>query len=141
MALATAEREKFLARVPIFSGCSRRELQTIAQAAREVEFQAGQHVVQEGEQGVGFFVITDGKAGVSAHGKARSSLGPGDFFGEIALLDGGPRTATVVAETPLKVLGLVTWQFRPLLEENVSLTLKILQAVCKRIRALEAAQG
>ncbi len=141
MALASAEREKFLARVPIFSTCSRKELQTIAQAAREVEFQAGQHVVEEGEQGVGFFVITDGKASVSAHGKARASLGAGDFFGEIALLDGGPRTATVIASTPLKVLGLVTWQFRPLLKENPDLTLKILEGVCKRVRALEAAQA
>jgi CRP-like cAMP-binding protein len=103
-----------------------------------VDLQPGQAVVDEGSQGVGFFVIVDGSARVEVHGKQVNTLKSGDFFGEIALLDGGPRTASVVAETPLKVLGLTAWQFRPLLHKNPEFTLKILVQVCARLRAVEA---
>lgn len=138
MAIATAEREKYLAGVPLFSECTSAELRAIAGAARELDLQPGQAVVDEGSQGVGFFLIVEGSARVEVHGKQVNTLKSGDFFGEIALLDGGPRTASVVAETPLKVLGLTSWQFRPLLHKNPELTLKILVKVCTRLREVEA---
>jgi CRP-like cAMP-binding protein len=138
MAIATSEREKYLAGVPLFAGCTSTELQAVAGAAREVDLQPGEAVVDEGSQGVGFFMIVEGSARVEVHGKQINTLKSGDFFGEIALLDGGPRTASVVADTPLKVLGLTSWQFRPLLHKNPDLTLKILVQVCTRLRKLEA---
>jgi CRP-like cAMP-binding protein len=137
MAIATGEREKYLAGVPLFAGSTSSELRAIAGAARELDLQPGQAVVDEGSQGVGFFIIVEGIARVEVHGKQVNTLKSGDFFGEIALLDGGPRTASVVADTPLKVIGLTSWQFRPLLHKNPELTLRILVHVCARLRAVE----
>lgn len=124
-----------LSQVPIFSGCSNRELQTIARAVKEVHHKAGTTIAREGDAGVGLFVITDGEARVTIGGKTKARLGPGDFFGEIALLDGGPRTASVIAESPLVVLGLTEWVFRGLLQEHPAIALKTLQSLAGRLRS------
>jgi CRP-like cAMP-binding protein len=95
-----------IAKVPLFFGCSSRELQAIARAVKEIDHKAGTVIAREGDPGIGLFIIASGKAEVSIGGKKKSALGKGEFFGEIALLDGGPRTATVTATTPVRLYGL-----------------------------------
>lgn len=129
-----------LAEVPMFTGCSKRDIEVIARATKEVSHAAGKEIAREGERGVGFFLILEGKADVTIGGKKRASLGPGDFFGEIALLDGGPRTATVTAATDIKLAGLTEWVFRGLLQEHPSIALKTLESVAGRLRAASKAQ-
>jgi CRP/FNR family transcriptional regulator, cyclic AMP receptor protein len=120
--------------VPLFSGCSQRDLQTVARVVKDIDHPAGTVIAREGEPGVGLFVIADGTAVVTIGGKKKTSLGPGDFFGEIALLDGGPRTATVTATTDVQLLGLTEWVFRGLMQEHPSIAVKTLQAMAGRLR-------
>ena len=124
-----------LSRIPMFAACSQRELQTVARAVREVEHKTGTVIAREGEPGIGLFVITDGSASVTIGGSKKGTLGVGEFFGEIALLDGGPRTATVTADTDVKLLGLTEWVFRGLLQEHPSIAVKTLQAMAARLRS------
>ena len=91
-------------------------------------------IAREGEPGIGLFVIADGTAEVTIGGSKKASLGPGDFFGEIALLDGGPRTATVTATSDVKLLGLTEWVFRGLMQEHPTIAVKTLQAMAGRLR-------
>ena len=122
--------------VPLFSACSKRELALIARSAKEVSHRAGTMIAREGERGIGLFVILEGECEVTIGGKRKAKLGPGDFFGEVALLDGGPRTATVTSLTPVKLVGLTGWVFRGLLMEHPSIALKTLEAVAGRLRAV-----
>ncbi len=124
-----------LAEVPLFADCSNRELQTIARVVREIPHKAGTVIAREGEPGVGLFVIMSGTADVSIGGKKKATLSPGDFFGEIALLDGGPRTATVTARDDVQLLGLTEWVFRGLMVEHPSIALKTLQQMAGRLRS------
>ena len=123
-----------LANVPLFAGCSQRELQTIGRVVRDIPHKAGTVIAREGDPGVGLFVIVEGVAEVSIGGRKKATLGPGDFFGEIALLDGGPRTATVTAKTDVQLLGLTEWVFRGLMAEHPSIALKTLQQMATRLR-------
>jgi len=91
----------------------------------------------EGSGAAAFFIIESGEAAVSSKGVPLNALGPGDHFGEIALIDGGPRSATVVAATDLVCYGLTFWEFRPLVERNGTIAWKLLQALAKRLRAAE----
>lgn len=125
-----------LAGVPLFSGCSKKELAVIARAAKEVTHKKGTVIAREGERGIGLFMILEGRCRVTIGGKQKSTLGPGEFFGEIALIDGGPRTATVTALTDVKLLGITEWVFRGLLLEHPSIALKTLEAVASRLRAV-----
>jgi CRP/FNR family cyclic AMP-dependent transcriptional regulator len=120
-----------IARVDLFHGLDRRELQEIADAMKQVSYQAGRAVVTEGKGGVGFFVIADGTAKVTVDGGEVRMLGPGDYFGEIALLADTKRSATVTAETPLTCWGLTSWVFRPIVEKNSSIAWKLLQAMAR----------
>jgi CRP/FNR family cyclic AMP-dependent transcriptional regulator len=120
--------------VPLFSDCSKRDLELISRVAKDVSHKVGTVIAREGEPGVGLFIIIDGKADVSIGGSRKTTLGPGDFFGEIALLDGGPRTATVTAVTDLKLLGLTEWVFRGLMMEHPAIALKTLQQMAMRLR-------
>ncbi len=124
-----------LANVPLFSDCSQRDLQTVARAVREISHPAGTVIAREGEPGIGLFILLDGTAEVSIGGRKKATLGPGEFFGEIALLDGGPRTATVTAKTNVNLLGLTEWVFRGLMSEHPSIALKTLQQMAGRLRA------
>jgi CRP/FNR family cyclic AMP-dependent transcriptional regulator len=130
----TREVTDKLGKVPMFSECTRRELSAIMRAAKEVSHPEGHVIAKEGDRGVGFFLITDGTAKVSIGGKTRAKLGPGDFFGEVALLDRGPRTATVTSTSPIQLVGLTAWVFRGLLEEHPTIALKMLEIVAKRLR-------
>jgi CRP-like cAMP-binding protein len=120
-----------LKRVPIFEGLDDRELGRIAASMKQRTFRAGDTVTTEGQGGVGFFVIEDGEARVTVHGDERRRLGPGDYFGEIALLTDSPRTATVTAESDLRCYGMTSWDFRPLVETHGSIAWKLLQAIAK----------
>lgn len=131
----TKEFTSRLAMVPLFADCSNRDLQTIARVVREIPHKAGTVIAREGEPGVGLFVILRGTADVSIGGKKKATLAPGEFFGEIALLDGGPRTATVTAKTDVQLLGLTEWVFRGLMVEHPSIALKTLQQMAGRLRS------
>jgi CRP/FNR family cyclic AMP-dependent transcriptional regulator len=100
-----------------------------------VPAKAGDVLAQEGERGIGFFLILKGQARVVVNGRTRRRLGPRDTFGEIALLDGGPRTATVVAEAEMLLLGVTAWAFKGILAEYPSITIKLLEQVASRLRA------
>jgi CRP/FNR family transcriptional regulator, cyclic AMP receptor protein len=132
-----SDRVDLLNRVPLFADLDQRELQSIASGLKEVIFQPGQHVTTEGGAGVGFFIIQDGEAAVTVHGQERARLGPGDYFGEIALIGRSDRTATVTADTELRCLGMTSWEFRPLVESNGTVAWKLLEAMAKRIAQAE----
>jgi CRP-like cAMP-binding protein len=121
-----------LKQVPLFSDLDKKELQHIANAMRQRIFHAGQEIAVEGESAVGFFVIEDGQAKVTVKGEQRRMLGPGDYFGEIALISQGARTATVTAASELKTFGMTFWEFRPLVEETPSIAWKLLQSAVKQ---------
>ena len=120
--------------VPLFASCTDKELSFIASRVDEVDIPAGQVLTKKGESGGDFFIILEGKAEVEA-AEGKRALGPGDFFGEIALLDNGPRTATVKAATPMRCLVLGHEQFRDVLHQNGDIAVKVLRAVTQRLRA------
>ena len=122
-----------LEQVPLFSGLERRDLERVAGSMKQRTFAKGETVAQEGEQGVGFFVIESGIATVSVGGDERRTLKPGDYFGEVALIAGGDRTATITADSDLTCWGLTSWAFRPIVEENASIAWKLLQAMAKML--------
>jgi CRP-like cAMP-binding protein len=123
-----------LAEVPLFSGCSSKELQVIARAGKEANHREGTVIAREGEAGIGFFMILDGTAKVTIGGRSRAKLGPGDFFGEVALLDRGPRSASVTATSDVTIFGVTEWVFRGLLHEHPSIATKTLQVLAGRLR-------
>jgi pyruvate,water dikinase len=128
-----------LQRVQLFGEMDRKQAGQVARLLKERRYAAGETVIMEGSGGASFFLIESGEVTVSVKGTARATLGPGDYFGELALIDGGPRTATVVANTNLVCYGLTFWEFRPLVEGNGSLAWKLLEALSKRLRAAEPA--
>jgi CRP/FNR family cyclic AMP-dependent transcriptional regulator len=132
--VSTKEVVTRLAKVPLFAGCSQRDLQTIARVVKDIDHAKGTVIAREGEPGVGLFIIADGTAEVTIGGAKKNALGPGEFFGEIALLDGGPRTATVTATSDVKLLGLTEWVFRGLMQEHPTIAVKTLQAMAGRLR-------
>jgi CRP-like cAMP-binding protein len=129
-----------LERVPLFSGLGRRELERVASSMKERRFQKGDTVTTEGRGGVGFFVIEEGEADVTVHGEERAKLGPGDYFGEIALITESDRTATIKAETDMRCYGMTMWDFRPLVESNASIAWNMLQSLAQKLRESERAQ-
>jgi CRP-like cAMP-binding protein len=128
---------EMLGSVPLFEGLSKRELDTIYREAKEIEFEAGHDIVEQGATGVGFHLILEGKADVLVGGRKRASLGPGDYFGEMSLLDGGPRSATVKTSTDVRTLALTSWAFLPLLDKMPSIARKMLVELSRRLRGLE----
>ncbi len=126
-----------LQRVRFFADMDRRQTEQIARLLKERRFAKGETVIHEGSGAAAFFIIDSGEATVSTHGATINTLGPGDHFGEIALIDGGPRSATVVATTDLVCYGLTFWEFRPLVERNGAIAWKLLQALAKRLRVAE----
>jgi CRP-like cAMP-binding protein len=140
--VATNDLVMRLASVPMFSGCTKKELQAIAKTVRQIDHPAGSVIATEGEPGAGLFVIEDGTCDVTIGGKLVNQLGTGDFFGEMALLDGGPRTATVTATSDIKLYALTEWVFRGLLVEHPTIALRTLEAMAARLRnATKSATG
>jgi CRP-like cAMP-binding protein len=122
--------------VPLFSSCTDKELAFIATRVEELDFPAGKVLCTRGQSGGDFFVILEGAVDVDAP-QGKRSLGRGDFFGEIALLDNGPRSATVTTATPVRSLVLGPSQFQDVLHQNADIALKVLRAVTKRLRVTD----
>src|SRR4249919_2154569 len=123
-----------LKKVPLFAGLDDKELQQIASSMRERKFKAGDTVTQEGAGGVGFFVVESGQADVNVGGETKGKVGPGDYFGEIALINESPRTATLTARTDMLCYGMTPWDFRPLVESNSTIAWKLLTAMAEKMR-------
>jgi pyruvate,water dikinase len=123
--------------VPLFADLDEREADLIALLFKERRFSAGETVAKEGTGAAAFFVIDSGEATVSIRGKYRATLKAGDFFGEIALIDDGARSATVTATSDLVCRGLNVWDFRPLVQQNAAISWKLLQALAKRLRTAQ----
>lgn len=121
---------EILKRVPLFSGLSQRQLKRLARDFTERDIKAGTRVMREGEMsGISFFVIVEGTATVSVDGDEVRQLGPGDHFGEVALISKRVRTATVTADEPMRCLGMRSWDFRRFAMENPDVIWKLLQYV------------
>jgi CRP/FNR family transcriptional regulator len=127
-----------LQRVPLLAGLERKDLERLSRSFRERSFVEGDAITREGEEGVGFFVIVEGSASVNVHGELKAALGPGDAFGEMALIDQGPRSATVVAATDVRCLALTAWEFRPFVEEHPSVAWSMLETLARRLRSVES---
>jgi CRP-like cAMP-binding protein len=127
-----------LGNVPLFSACSKKELQTIARASDDVEVPAGKVLVHEGKPGHEFFLILDGNASVKRGKREIAKLGPGQYFGELALLDRGPRSASVIAKDDMEVLVLGQREFAGVIDEVPTLAHKLLTTMAQRLRDADA---
>jgi CRP/FNR family cyclic AMP-dependent transcriptional regulator len=127
-----------LREVPLFRDLSNRDLKRLAGSMSEMKFGSGETVVSQGKGGVGFFVILDGRAKVSQDGEDRGTLGPGDFFGEMALIDGDDRAASVVADGDLHCAAMTMWNFKPFVKEHPDVAWALLTALVKRVRETHA---
>src|SRR6202045_409980 len=125
MAVKTDATES-LRRAPLFAGLDRKELELLAKLAKEQSYEAGATIVKAGAGGHGLYIIKEGNVSVIRDGQKVASMGPGRFFGEISVLDGGPRTADVKADTETVCLTLVSWEVNPLLMDNAGITYKML---------------
>lgn len=126
-----------LARVPLFAGLAERDLSSLARDMKERTFAAGTEITREGRSGVGFFVILEGEAVVRIAGSERRRLGPGDWFGEIALIDEGPRSASVTAEGEVRAAGLSAWEFAPFVKGHPDVAWTLLRTLASRLRDAE----
>jgi CRP-like cAMP-binding protein len=124
---------ELIKRVPLFSGCSKRELDEVAAIADELSIDEGKELTHEGATGHEFLVLIDGSADVRRKGRKINTLGAGDFLGEIALITGAPRTATVTTTSPSRMLVVTARDFRSLLRHMPSLQLKVLEALASRL--------
>jgi CRP-like cAMP-binding protein len=129
-----------LAEVSLFSTCNKRELGRIAALTDEVDVPEGKVIVRQGEPGRECFVIADGNARVTIRGKRSELLGPGSFFGEMSLLDQGPRAATVTAETDMHLLVLGSREFSSLVNEVPTVAVRMMRGLAERLRASEPRQ-
>ena len=126
-----------LREVAIFRGLDEKELHRIAEVGKQVHFDAGRVVAQQDAGAAGFHLVMDGEVSVDVDGHERARLGPGEYFGEMSLLDGLPRSATVRAEVPTTTFALTSWQFLPLLDEYPSISRALLVELSGRLRRVE----
>jgi CRP/FNR family transcriptional regulator, cyclic AMP receptor protein len=129
-----------LREVPLFADLSSRDLRRLADSMQELSFAPGRQIVAEGKGGVGFFVILEGTARVSQGGEDRGTLTAGDYFGEMALIDGDDRMASVHAETDLRCAAMTPWTFRPFVKEQPDIAWALLTVLVKRLRQAQARQ-
>lgn len=128
---------ELLKQVPLFRNLPEKQLKTVSAEMTERRFSEGQELTAEGGGGAGFFVIESGSAKVTIDGEERRTLGPREYFGEIALIDGGLRTATITATSDGVAYGLTRWQFKPLVETNGEMAWPLLELLASRIRELD----
>jgi CRP-like cAMP-binding protein len=136
MTLTHDRRSELLAACPLFRGIDATGLAALAEAAAAVDFPAGHVIARQGEIGTGFFLVVDGSVRVVRDGEEVALLGPGEFFGELSVLDGLPRVAQVVAVDPTRCLALASWDFEKVLMENPALALAILRGLASRLRSV-----
>ena len=135
MRLRKDTKVELLRAVPLFANCSKAELQRIASLADELDLSDGATLIREGERGREFLVVVEGTVSVTKRGKKVRDLGAGDFIGEIALISDVPRTATVTATSPVRLLVVTDRAFRGLIEEMPSIATKVLQSLGERLHA------
>jgi CRP/FNR family transcriptional regulator, cyclic AMP receptor protein len=126
-----------LAVVPLFASMSERQLKVLNQAMKVVKFGPGQNLISEGEDDARFYLIVEGTAKVTVKGRKKRQIGPGDYIGEMAVVDGGVRSATVTAETDVVTLSAARWNFEAVLKSNPTVALAILREMVRRVRELE----
>lgn len=126
-----------LKNIPLFQELSDKDVRAVIDRARVRDHVQGHEMVAEGRRSVGFHMILEGTASVAHGNRVVRHLGPGDYFGEISVIDGQPRSATVVTETPVRMLSLSAWDFAKLLDQQPALSRKIMLGLCQTIRALE----
>lgn len=134
MSTSAARREELLQGVALFEGLSHDSLAAIAALATDVDFPTGRPIARQGDIGSGFFLILSGAAHVIRDGEVIARLGPGDFFGELSVLDHQPRIASVVTVEPTTCLAISTWDFEKLLKEEPGVALAVLRVVAGRLR-------
>jgi pyruvate phosphate dikinase-like enzyme/cyclic nucleotide-binding protein len=134
---ATSGQVAAIERVPFFDNMSPRDVEAIAAMFKERRFAAGETVMKEGAGGAAFFVIESGEATVTIGGRQRTTLTKGDYFGEVALIDEGARSATITASSELVCYGLTYWEFRPLVQQNATIAWNLLQTLAKRLRSAQ----
>ena len=136
-----ARRDAFidhLQEVPLFAACSRKDLQLVAKRAEDVRVAGGKTIISEGETGHEFFVILEGTARITRHGRKVATIGPGDAFGELALLEKAPRNSTIVAETDMELVVLGQREFAGLIDEVPGFARKLLAGMAHRLRDADA---
>lgn len=131
------EPTEALKQVSLLAGLEDRERERLAAELHERTFAEGATVVAQGATGTGFFVIVEGNATVSVAGDVVGQLGPGDSFGEMALIDEAPRSATITAATDLRCYGMTPWEFRPFVESHPQVAWALLQALTRRLREVQ----
>lgn len=136
MTLTHDRRTTLLAAAPLFADVDAAGMDRIAERAVEVEFVRDHVIARQGEIGTGFFVIVSGGVRVVRDGSEIARLGPGDFFGELSVLDGQPRVAQVIAEGPTTCLGLASWDFEAVVREEPAVALAVMRELARRIRGL-----
>jgi CRP-like cAMP-binding protein len=132
---------ELLQHIPLFNRVDERGMKLLAATFTQRAFKEGASLTVEGQGAAGFFVIEHGTAVVTVDGAERRTLGPGDYYGEIALVDGGARTATIRATSDGSAYGMAAWQFRPLVEEDSTIAWSLLEALASRVRDIEASAG
>ena len=130
-----------LAGVPMFAGLSKRHLHRLAGDSDVLAFESGQTIVNEGDPGETLFVVLSGQGKVVRRKRKVGSVMPGDFFGELSAIDGGPRSASVVAETPMEVLRLFRRTLMALVDDEPQVTMKLLDGIVRRVREVDRAQS
>ncbi len=133
--------EEFLTRVPIFANCSPAEIAAIDDVAQESFFQPGQIIVTQGTPGQAFYLVLSGRVEILRDGVSLGAFGPGDFFGEMSLLDQAPRSATIRALDATGCLMLSSWDFKALLERHPSIAIKLLEVLSRRLRVADERIG
>lgn len=136
---ATKNEIRALKSVDLFSELSDREIRSILKASKETSFREDVAIVKQGAGGVGLHVILEGEAKVVVNNRTRARLKKGDHFGEMSLIDGGPRSASVITLSPVRTLSLASWSFNKLLTEHPSMAKKLLVALSKRLREVDSA--
>jgi CRP/FNR family transcriptional regulator, cyclic AMP receptor protein len=135
MALTVEERMAWLARVELFRGCPQDALRRLAERTGEIEFPQGHHIVIQGQIGNGLYIVVAGVARVVRGDQVMAELGPGDFFGELSVIDQMPRSSSVIAQEPTTCLALASWDLVAELERDPHLALNLLKELAARVRA------
>ena len=140
MTLTQDRKTELLAAAPLFEGVDAEGLASISRRIVEVEFQPGQVIARQGDVGTGLFIVASGKVQVVRDGETIATLGPGEFFGELSVLDGLPRTAQVVAVEPTSCLGLASWEFEAVVREHPGVAIAVMRGLARRLRRLTEAR-